>query len=227
MSCPPTYPSPLTCPLPVLSSLLLTCLLFCIVLSSYLSPFSDFNYVWLTDTPHLWYDCDICRMETVVLTLLKLGIEDLVHFDFMDPPAPETMMRCTLALIKHSHTLHSFSLRTFVHCTDTLTPTPFCALLGFHSLTCLLFTYSFILSSLPSTSIFSWPCTALLLDPFRALEQLNYLGALDDEGVMTDLGKPCNFCFHHMLWKASFLLSIHYCSIPHFTYSLFPFHSTN
>ncbi len=26
------------------------------------------------------------RMETVVLTLLKLGIEDLVHFDFMDPP---------------------------------------------------------------------------------------------------------------------------------------------
>jgi len=32
-------------------------------------------------------------MDTVVLTLLKLGIEDLVHFDFMDPPAPETMMR--------------------------------------------------------------------------------------------------------------------------------------
>jgi hypothetical protein len=31
--------------------------------------------------------------ETVVLTLLKLGIQDLVHFDFMDPPAPETMMR--------------------------------------------------------------------------------------------------------------------------------------
>lgn len=27
------------------------------------------------------------------MTLLKLGIEDLVHFDFMDPPAPETMMR--------------------------------------------------------------------------------------------------------------------------------------
>ena len=32
-------------------------------------------------------------MESVVLTLLKLGITDLVHFDFMDPPAPETMMR--------------------------------------------------------------------------------------------------------------------------------------
>lgn len=54
------------------------------------------------------------KMETVVLTLLKLGIEDLVHFDFMDPPAPETMM--------------------------------------------------------------------------RALEQLNYLGALDDEGNMTQFG---------------------------------------
>jgi len=53
-------------------------------------------------------------METVVLTLLKLGIEDLVHFDFMDPCAPETMM--------------------------------------------------------------------------RALEQLNYLGALDDEGTLTQLG---------------------------------------
>jgi len=29
----------------------------------------------------------------VVLNLKKLGIDDLVHFDFMDPPAPETMMR--------------------------------------------------------------------------------------------------------------------------------------
>ncbi|KAJ2906286.1 pre-mRNA splicing factor ATP-dependent RNA helicase prp43 [Zalerion maritima] len=28
-----------------------------------------------------------------VLELKKLGIEDLVHFDLMDPPAPETMMR--------------------------------------------------------------------------------------------------------------------------------------
>ena len=45
---------------------------------------------------------------------IKLGIEDLVHFDFMDPPAPETMM--------------------------------------------------------------------------RALELLNYLGALDDEGVLTHIG---------------------------------------
>ena len=54
------------------------------------------------------------KMSNVVLTLKKLGIDDLVHFDFMDPPAPETLM--------------------------------------------------------------------------RALELLNYLGALDDEGDLTDLG---------------------------------------
>lgn len=54
-------------------------------------------------------------MSNVVLTLKKLGIDDLVHFDFMDPPAPETLM--------------------------------------------------------------------------RALEVLNYLGALDDEGDMTELGR--------------------------------------
>ena len=29
----------------------------------------------------------------MVLELKKLGIDDLVHFDFMDPPAPETLMR--------------------------------------------------------------------------------------------------------------------------------------
>jgi pre-mRNA-splicing factor ATP-dependent RNA helicase DHX15/PRP43 len=29
----------------------------------------------------------------VVLNLKKLGIDDLVHFDFMDPPSPETLMR--------------------------------------------------------------------------------------------------------------------------------------
>lgn len=53
-------------------------------------------------------------MSNVVLTLKKLGIDDLVHFDFMDPPAAETLM--------------------------------------------------------------------------RALEELNYLGALDDEGELTDIG---------------------------------------
>ncbi|XP_024541674.1 probable pre-mRNA-splicing factor ATP-dependent RNA helicase DEAH2 [Selaginella moellendorffii] len=55
------------------------------------------------------------NLANVVLTLKKLGIDDLVHFDFMDPPAPETLM--------------------------------------------------------------------------RALELLNYLGALDDDGNMTHLGK--------------------------------------
>merc|ERR1740138_962393 len=33
------------------------------------------------------------NLGSVVLMLKKLGIEDLVHFDFMDPPAPETLMR--------------------------------------------------------------------------------------------------------------------------------------
>lgn len=33
------------------------------------------------------------NLGTVVLQLKKLGIHDLVHFDFMDPPAPETLMR--------------------------------------------------------------------------------------------------------------------------------------
>lgn len=33
------------------------------------------------------------NLGNVVLTLKKLGINDLVHFDFMDPPAPETLMR--------------------------------------------------------------------------------------------------------------------------------------
>lgn len=55
------------------------------------------------------------NLAGVVLTLKKLGIDDLVHFDFMDPPAPETLM--------------------------------------------------------------------------RALEQLNYLGALDDDGNLTDVGR--------------------------------------
>jgi len=54
------------------------------------------------------------NLGSVVLQLKKLGIDDLVHFDFMDPPAPETLM--------------------------------------------------------------------------RALELLNYLGALDDEGNLTELG---------------------------------------
>ncbi|CAL5357756.1 unnamed protein product [Camellia sinensis] len=33
------------------------------------------------------------NLANTVLTLKKLGIDDLVHFDFMDPPAQETLMR--------------------------------------------------------------------------------------------------------------------------------------
>ena len=33
------------------------------------------------------------NLGSVVIQLKKLGIDDLVHFDFMDPPAPETLMR--------------------------------------------------------------------------------------------------------------------------------------
>ncbi|KAK3371446.1 P-loop containing nucleoside triphosphate hydrolase protein [Lasiosphaeria ovina] len=33
------------------------------------------------------------NLANTVLELKKLGVEDLVHFDLMDPPAPETMMR--------------------------------------------------------------------------------------------------------------------------------------
>lgn len=55
------------------------------------------------------------NLSSTVLELKKLGVEDLVHFDLMDPPAPETLM--------------------------------------------------------------------------RALEELNYLACLDDEGNLTDLGR--------------------------------------
>lgn len=68
------------------------------------------------------------NLSNVVLYLKKLGINDLVHFDYMDPPAPETLM--------------------------------------------------------------------------RALEQLNYLGALDDEGELTDVGqKMSDFPLDPMLSK--------------------------
>eukprot|EP01053_Blabericola_migrator_P012582 Blabericola_migrator_1__12581@NODE_7_length_25668_cov_124_338502_g6_i0_p4_GENE_NODE_7_length_25668_cov_124_338502_g6_i0NODE_7_length_25668_cov_124_338502_g6_i0_p4_ORF_typecomplete_len746_score130_95Flavi_DEAD/PF07652_14/1_2e30HA2/PF04408_23/1_7e28OB_NTP_bind/PF07717_16/3_3e18DEAD/PF00270_29/1_3e15Helicase_C/PF00271_31/4_4e11AAA_22/PF13401_6/2_1e10AAA_19/PF13245_6/6_7e09SRP54/PF00448_22/1_1e06ResIII/PF04851_15/7_4e05Herpes_ori_bp/PF02399_15/2_9e05AAA_30/PF13604_6/0_00091PPV_E1_C/PF00519_17/0_0013 len=41
------------------------------------------------------------NLNSVVLTLLKLGVEDLVHFDLMEPPAPETLMRA----LEHLHYL--------------------------------------------------------------------------------------------------------------------------
>jgi pre-mRNA-splicing factor ATP-dependent RNA helicase DHX15/PRP43 len=33
------------------------------------------------------------NLAEVVIHLKRLGIKDLVHFDLMDPPAPETLMR--------------------------------------------------------------------------------------------------------------------------------------
>ena len=33
------------------------------------------------------------NLASTVLTLIQLGIHDVVHFDYMDPPAPETLMR--------------------------------------------------------------------------------------------------------------------------------------
>lgn len=44
------------------------------------------------------------NLASVVLTLKKLGITDLVHFDFMDPPAPETLMRA-LELLNYLNAL--------------------------------------------------------------------------------------------------------------------------
>jgi pre-mRNA-splicing factor ATP-dependent RNA helicase DHX15/PRP43 len=40
-----------------------------------------------------WPEILRSNLSNTVLTLKKLGIDDLVHFDFMDPPAPETLMR--------------------------------------------------------------------------------------------------------------------------------------
>lgn len=34
-----------------------------------------------------------CNLGSIVLHMKKMGIEDLVHFDFVEPPSPETLMR--------------------------------------------------------------------------------------------------------------------------------------
>ena len=39
------------------------------------------------------------NLSSTVLTLKRFGIEDLVHFDFMDPPAPETLVAALEELI--------------------------------------------------------------------------------------------------------------------------------
>lgn len=79
------------------------------------------------------------NLASVVLHLKKLGVDDLVHFDFMDPPAPETLM--------------------------------------------------------------------------RALEQLNYLGALNDDGEMTDVGhKMSDFPLDPQLAKMLLISPKYKCS---------------
>lgn len=40
----------------------------------------------------------ISNLSTMVITLMKIGIKDLVHFDLIDPPAPETLMRALESL---------------------------------------------------------------------------------------------------------------------------------
>ena len=75
------------------------------------------------------------NLGTVVLQLKKLGIDDLVHFDFMDPPGESTPSPLHTLTPSHPHTL----------------------------------------PAAPETLM-------------RALELLNYLGALDDDGELTELG---------------------------------------
>ena len=76
------------------------------------------------------------NLGSVVLQLKKLGIDDLVHFDFMDPPG-----------------MYGTSSNTF---------------------------------GIDSSTIFSPISAPETL--MRALELLNYLGALDDDGELTELG---------------------------------------
>jgi pre-mRNA-splicing factor ATP-dependent RNA helicase DHX15/PRP43 len=33
------------------------------------------------------------NLSSLIITLKKLGVDDLVHFDFLDPPSAETLMR--------------------------------------------------------------------------------------------------------------------------------------
>ncbi|KAF1999526.1 pre-mRNA-splicing factor ATP-dependent RNA helicase PRP43 [Amniculicola lignicola CBS 123094] len=43
--------------------------------------------------PQTYPEILLSNIAATVLELKKLGVEDLVHFDLMDPPAPETLMR--------------------------------------------------------------------------------------------------------------------------------------
>lgn len=80
------------------------------------------------------------NLGSVVLQLKKLGIDDLVHFDFMDPPGE---------LVRRD-----------------VSPFPVRAL-----------------TILPHPPFYAAPETLM-----RALELLNYLAALNDDGDLTELG---------------------------------------
>lgn len=74
----------------VLKIILLPVLNFCFLEKSYKSEMQESTYPEILRS----------NLGSVVLQLKKLGIDDLVHFDFMDPPAPETLMRA-LELLNH------------------------------------------------------------------------------------------------------------------------------
>lgn len=88
------------------------------------------------------------NLGSVVLQLKKLGIDDLVHFDFMDPPGE------------------------LVCISDIMIQTCIESLLWHHSL-----------NFRPASSLPAAPETLM-----RALELLNYLAALNDDGDLTELG---------------------------------------
>lgn len=54
-----------------------------------------------------------CNLGSIVLHMKKMGIEDLVHFDFVEPPSPETLMRA-LELLNYLKALDDDGIMTDV-----------------------------------------------------------------------------------------------------------------
>lgn len=103
-------------------------------------------------------------LSNVVLTLKKLGIDDLVHFDFMDPPAPgESERRRAVEQAVENWCIAVPRACRRVACRS-------------HPPACW---------SLPGPGRACRAAETLM----RALEELNYLGALDDEGDLTHVGR--------------------------------------
>ena len=50
------------------------------------------------------------NLTTVVLMLKRLGFDDVVHFDFLDPPSPEALMRALESLNHLSYSLAQWLL---------------------------------------------------------------------------------------------------------------------